>query len=258
MYVRDAKNREEVWLLDHIEAMGLDETAFRSRDYVVAIDEESHEKAGFGRLRVHRTDDGDRAASGRRVEADEVVELTSIGVLENWRGRGVGAHVVERLVEYAGDDDFETVYALTGEPEYPAQFGFERIEPSELPQVLRRRLDEEQEETAPDAVPMALDVADFSMPQAFRDRFKRAKEADEDEEAEPVEGPEDFGIDPTRRPTSTTLDNCPPLRMAGSAAVGPRRRETIGGPPRQGLRDRRRRPRYVRPGGSGADPGCPR
>jgi N-acetylglutamate synthase-like GNAT family acetyltransferase len=179
MYVRDAKNREEVWLLDHIEAMGLDETAFRSRDYVVAIDEESHEKAGFGRLRVHRTDDGDRAASGRRVEADEVVELTSIGVLENWRGRGVGAHVVERLVEYAGDDDFETVYALTGEPEYPAQFGFERIEPSELPQVLRRRLDEKQEETAPDAVPMALDVADFSMPRAFRDRFKRAKQADD-------------------------------------------------------------------------------
>ena len=32
MYVRDAKNREEVWLLDRIEEMGLDETAFRSRD----------------------------------------------------------------------------------------------------------------------------------------------------------------------------------------------------------------------------------
>jgi len=39
MYVRDAKNREEVWLLDHIEEMGLDETNFRSRDYVIAIDE---------------------------------------------------------------------------------------------------------------------------------------------------------------------------------------------------------------------------
>jgi N-acetylglutamate synthase-like GNAT family acetyltransferase len=196
MYVRDAKNREEVWLLDHIEAMGLDDTAFRSRDYVLAIDEESQEKAGFGRLRVHRTDDGDRAASGRRVEADDVVELTSIGVLEDWRGRGVGAHVVERLLEYAGDDEFERVYALTDEPDYLAQFGFEPIEPAQLPQVLRRRLDEKQDETAPDAVPMVIDVGAFSMPGELRDRFKRATEPDEDAETEPVEGPEDFGIDP--------------------------------------------------------------
>jgi N-acetylglutamate synthase-like GNAT family acetyltransferase len=196
MYVRDAKNREEVWLLDHIEAMHLDETAFRSRDYVVAIDEESHEKAGFGRLRVHRTDDGDRAASGRRVEADEVCELTSIGVLEDWQGDGVGAHVVERLVEYAGDDGFETVYALTGEPEYLSQFGFERLEPPELPPALQRRLEEKQEETAPDAVPMALPVEAFSMPGHLRDRFKRANQKDDEERGEPVEGPEDFGIDP--------------------------------------------------------------
>ena len=196
MYVRDAKNREEVWLLDHIEAMGLDETAFRSRDYVVAIDEESHEKAGFGRIRVHRTEDGDRAASGRRVEADEVCELTSIGVLEDWRGRGVGAHVVERLVEYAKDDGFETVYSLTGEPDYLAQFGFQRIELEELPHVLRERLDEKQAETAPDAVPMAIDVDGFEMPAEQRSRFKEA--ATDDEEPEPVEGPEDFGIDPDK------------------------------------------------------------
>jgi len=194
MYVRDAKNREEVWLLDHIEAMGLDDTAFRSRDYVVAIDEESHEKAGFGRIRVHRTEDGDRAASGRRVEAEEVCELTSIGVLEQWRGAGVGAHVVERLVEYATDDGFETVYSLTGEPTYLAQFGFERIELEQLPAVLRERIDEKQDRIAPNAVPMAIDVDEFEMPAGFRDRFKSA--AVEEAEPAPVEGAEDFGIDP--------------------------------------------------------------
>ena len=111
MYVRDAKNRDEAWLLEHIEAMGLDETAFRSRDYVIAIDEESNAKAGFGRIRVHKADDG------------ELCELTSIGVLEDWRGQGVGAHVVERLVRTAADEGFETSRSTTCAPTpCPRQF----------------------------------------------------------------------------------------------------------------------------------------
>ncbi|OLZ40903.1 acetyltransferase [Natrinema saccharevitans] len=182
MYVRDAKNREEVWLLDHIESMGLDETAFRSRDYVVAIDEESGEKAGFGRIRVHKPDDG-----------DDVCELTSIGVLEGWRGQGVGAHVVERLAEYAGDEGFDTVYALTGEGAYLAQFGFQRVDESALPPVLRERLEAKREGSDPDAKPLAIDVAEFRVPDRLREAFKRAPEgrAEADDES-----PEDFGIDP--------------------------------------------------------------
>ncbi|MFB6142493.1 MAG: GNAT family N-acetyltransferase [Halorientalis sp.] len=182
MYVRDAKNREEVWLLDHIEEMGLDETAFRSRDYVIAIDEETNEKAGFGRIRVHKTDEG------------ELCELTSIGVLDPWRGQGVGAHVVERLVQTAGDEGFDVVYSLTDEPDYLAQFGFEGIPETKLPEKLQERLTEKREELAPDAVPMALAVDEFEMPPEFRDAFKSA-DAEEAVE-EPEEGPEDFGIDP--------------------------------------------------------------
>lgn len=183
MYVRDAKNREEVWLLDRIEEMGLDETAFRSRDYVVAMDEETHEKAGFGRIRVHKTDDG------------EYCELTSIGVLDEWRGQGVGAHVIERLVEYASDQEFDTVYSLTSEPEYLQQFGFERIDVSQLPDKLRDRLEEKQENVQPGAVPLRLATDRFRMPQELRDRFKEAA-PEGDEVEEPTEGPEDFGIDP--------------------------------------------------------------
>ncbi|MFB6141278.1 MAG: GNAT family N-acetyltransferase [Halosimplex sp.] len=182
MYVRDAKNRDEAWLLDHIEAMGLDETAFRSRDYVIAIDEESSEKAGFGRYRVHKTDD------------DEVCELTSIGVLDGWRGQGVGAHVVERLVRTAGDAGFDVVYSLTDEPDYLAQFGFERIETAELPERLAERLDEKRDGVAPEAVPMRIDPGRFHMPDRLREAFKGAAAAEPD--PEPEEGPEDFGIDP--------------------------------------------------------------
>ena len=183
MYVRDAKNREEVWLLDHIEAMELDDTAFRSRDYVVAVDEHSDAKAGFGRIRIHKPDDG-----------DDVCELTSIGVLENWRGQGVGAHVIERLIEYAGDEGFETVYTLTGEGAYLAQFGFRRIEESALPPVLRDRLADKRDGVDPEAKPMAIETDAFEMPSKLRQSFAQASEDGGDDED--TESPEDFGIDP--------------------------------------------------------------
>jgi len=182
MYVRDAKNRDEAWLLDHIEAMSLDETAFRSRDYVIAMDEETNEKAGFGRVRIHKTDDG------------EVCELTSIGVLDDWRGQGVGAHVIERLVRTADDEGFEEVYSLTGESDYLTQFGFERIEVPQLPGRLEERLVEKQENLEPEAVPMRLAPREFEMPSHLREAFKGARVDDEPDE--PEEGPEDFGIDP--------------------------------------------------------------
>jgi len=183
MYVRDAKNRDEAWLLEHIERMGLDEEAFRSRDYVIAIDEQDHERAGFGRIRIHKS------------EQREYCELTSIGVLENWRGQGVGAHVVERLVKTARDNGFDVVYSLTGSTDYLAQFGFERIEPAQLPDPLRERLASKQESLEPGAVPMRIDTDRFRMSDRFRAAFKRAQ-PDEGDEDEPEEGPEDFGIDP--------------------------------------------------------------
>jgi len=182
MYVRDARNRDEAWLLDHIEAMTLDETAFRSRDYVIAVDEESSARAGFGRVRVHTTDEG------------EGCELTSIGVLDEWRRQGVGAHVVERLVDDAGTDGFEEVYALTSSHDYLSQFGFEGFPADELPERLRTRLEEKRASIDPEAVPMRIDPGRFRMPDRLRERFKTA--AEEEPETEPEESAEDFGIDP--------------------------------------------------------------
>ncbi|MFB6116997.1 GNAT family N-acetyltransferase [Halosegnis sp.] len=182
MYVRDARNRDEAWLLDHIEEMGLDDTAFRSRDYVIAVDDESSTRAGFGRFRVHREDDA--------------CELTSIGVLDGWRGQGVGAHVIERLLRNAGIEGYERVFALAPAHEYLAQFGFRPVEESELPESLRDRLAEKRERHDT-VVPMVIDADRFRMPDRLRDRFKQAAEtAEPAEEEEPPESPEDFGIDP--------------------------------------------------------------
>jgi N-acetylglutamate synthase-like GNAT family acetyltransferase len=163
--------------------MGLDDAAFRSRDYVVALDEETNEKAGFGRIRVHKTDEG------------EYCELTGMGVLEAWRGQGVGAHVVERLVEKAGDAGFERVYSFALEPGYLAQFGFDPVPRGDLPGPLAERLETKREAMADDIVPMRLPVSGFVMPDRLREAFKIAAPV-EVGESEPDERPEDFGIDP--------------------------------------------------------------
>ena len=182
MYVRDAKNRDEAWLLDYIEEMALDDAAFRSRDYVIAVDEETDERAGFGRVRIHKTDAGDYC------------ELTGVGVLPAWRGQGVGAHVVERLVETAAAEGFETVYSITDQPNYLARFGFEPLESSALPPKLAERLAAKRESVQPDAVATGLRVDAFEMPARLREAFKNAGPRQEEESAET--DAEDFGIDP--------------------------------------------------------------
>lgn len=183
MYVRDAKNRDEVWLLDHIEEMGLDDAAFRSRDYVIAVDQDSNTRVGFGRLRIHKTD-------------PELCELTGIGVLESWRGQGVGAHVIERLVDTAGTEGFDTVYTLTDKPDYLEQFGFERVGETELPERIQERLEQKREDVSEDVVGLELPVEAFEMESSRRDAFKDAKATAKEEEIEPEDKPEDFGVDP--------------------------------------------------------------
>jgi hypothetical protein len=113
-------------------------------------------------------------------------------VLEDWRGQGVGAHVIERLLDRASDEGFERVYSLTDESQYLQQFGFERLDREDLPAKLDERLAEKREGTVPEAVALSVSVEGFSMPEQLRERFKHASAADE---GEIEETPEDFGID---------------------------------------------------------------
>ena len=186
MYVRDAKNRDEVWLLDRIEEADIDDPAFRSRDYVIALDEETSRKAGFGRIRVHKTDAGN------------FCELAFVYTLPPWRQQGVGAHILERLVAEAGDDGYETVYTFTQQPAYFTPFGFEPQERADLPEPVTDRLETVREERGDDVIALSAHADDFSVPETFRERFKSASPADDPEDGETVEeSAEDFGIDPS-------------------------------------------------------------
>ncbi|SFR68720.1 GNAT family N-acetyltransferase [Halogeometricum limi] len=188
MYVRDAKNRDEVWLLDRIEESALEDPAFRSRDYVIALDETTNTRAGFGRIRLHKTDD------------EEFCELAFVLTLSAWRDQGVGAHVVERLVTKAADDDFDRVYTFTREPDYFLTFGFEPVDSADLPDELRERLDAVRDERGDDTIAMRLQPGRFRMPDELRERFKSARPVDEPapDEVAIEETAEDFGIDPEK------------------------------------------------------------
>ena len=181
MYVRDAKNRDEAWLLEQIDAMGLDDEAFRSRDYVLAVDEQTDERVGFGRLRIHKGD-------------PEVCELTGIGVRDSWREQGVGAHVIERLIAEAGDAGFEIVYVLTDHPGYLDQFGFAEVDRAALPDVLQARIDRKQNRRDGEIDARQIDTDGFEMPSRLRAAFKSA--TGDEGEPEPPETASDFGIDP--------------------------------------------------------------
>ncbi|MFP2895264.1 GNAT family N-acetyltransferase [Corallococcus sp. 4LFB] len=61
--------------------------------------------------------------------------LRSVVVNENQKGKGVGAELVQRLVERAGADGLEALFLLTTTAaDYFPRFGFVRIDRAALPQ----------------------------------------------------------------------------------------------------------------------------
>jgi N-acetylglutamate synthase-like GNAT family acetyltransferase len=185
MFARDAENHEEVWLLDRLDEYGFEDPAFRSRDYVLAVDEDTNERAGFARFRVHSGDTTDGS------DEERVCEFTNIGVLDDWRGQGVGAHLLEYIVDDAREQGFDGAYALTDEPEYLEQFGFQGVDEADLPAPLGDRLAATRE-YQPDAEPLHVAFDAFEVPERLRRRFADdyGEEADDGEDTA-----EDFGID---------------------------------------------------------------
>ncbi len=78
---------------------------------------------------------GEMVAFGRIKPYGGVYELCSVGVLEDARGRGLGARMVRELIRRFPSDE---VYITTDIPEYFERFGFRRIEDG--PEPIFRKL----------------------------------------------------------------------------------------------------------------------
>jgi N-acetylglutamate synthase-like GNAT family acetyltransferase len=107
---KDAKTIRRIINLVHINPTGLSWKRF-----VVAMDEDG-KIIGCGQVKPHK---------------DRSLELASIAVLPEWRGKGVARAIIERLLEqYPG-----RVYLMCRSPLEPLyrKFGFQAIEYDQMP-----------------------------------------------------------------------------------------------------------------------------
>lgn len=95
----------------------LESDDMKAEEFTVA--EESNQIIGFGRLKVH----------------PDVVELGTIGVIEEYRHRGVATEIINKLLEKTNSD----VYLTTLMPKFFEKFGFETLEASASNSLIRSK-----------------------------------------------------------------------------------------------------------------------
>lgn len=96
-----------------VREMCLDDREMKHYQFLVAKKDE--EILGFGRLR----------------EYDDSVELCSLGVIQKYRGQGIGKKIVLALIDiFYQKMDFnrKNLYVVTIIPEYFSKFGFRMVE----------------------------------------------------------------------------------------------------------------------------------
>lgn len=193
MYTREAKNRDELWLLDQIESLSIDDVAFRSRDYVIISDEKNHSKLGFGRKRIHK-------------EHDELIfcEITSIGILDLSQTETILVYLFDSLIKSAKKDGFNSSYFFAESSDYLSILGFNLIPESELPSSVKTRFNEKQKTVSKKAVPLSLEFDSFKIPSYMQSIFNSKKS---DPKPVPKITPEDFGINPKKVTSKYKIDN---------------------------------------------------
>ena len=64
---------------------------------------------------------------------DNLAEIRSLAVIEEYQGKGVGRHLVDKALSEADSYGITKVFTLTYQPEFFRKFGFLDIDKSELP-----------------------------------------------------------------------------------------------------------------------------
>ena len=81
-------------------------------------------------------DDRVVGAAALNICWEDLAEVRSLVVNENFAGRGIGRHLVEACLSEARQLGIGRVFALTYQQEFFEKLGFEVIEKSELPQKI--------------------------------------------------------------------------------------------------------------------------
>lgn len=82
--------------------------------------------------------DGDTVVGSAAVHImwEDLAEVRSLAVREDWMGRGVGTKLVEACLSEALVLGISRVFALTYKPDFFERLGFRRVDKAELPQKI--------------------------------------------------------------------------------------------------------------------------
>lgn len=134
MYIRDANNDDEGWMLEKLSQQSEKAASFRPRDFRVGIDEDSGERVAFGRIKYHRNTD-DR----------EYVEMGSVNILPRASNKQ-GCLLLVDLAESVEETGQNRVFAFPNHRlDLFEEVGFEMITEDEMPDVLSEEYVDQKE-----------------------------------------------------------------------------------------------------------------
>ena len=173
MYTRQAYAKDEVWLLDLLEEHNLDDSAFRSREFLFVFDEaDSQRPISFGRVRENKIEDKglskepfEETQEDRDQEDDKWGEFSTIHLLPEGEKNNARDLLLEAMVEHATESGYETVYLFTQSVEVYTDYGFNTIAYENLPEYVEERKEKHEEQIQTSSSVLQLDVSNFSVPE---------------------------------------------------------------------------------------------
>lgn len=115
--LRKAQKSDLPFIKAYVEKFKLDDENMRFAQFIVA--EEGEKLVGFGRIKPYQT----------------CFELGGLGVLAPYRRQGIGATIVQKLIQDFPSPD---IWITTDLPEYFRRFGFKPTE--EAPQEIKDKI----------------------------------------------------------------------------------------------------------------------
>lgn len=131
---RNAITDDEAWMLGKLSQENAKHDSFRPEDFIVAVDEETDERLGFGCVQYHRN----------IVDDTEYVEISNFIVLDR-ATKEQGCLLLTKLAQKAQKSGNQQVFAFPHKHQKLfTEVGFDKRSESELPEVMQKRVEEQE------------------------------------------------------------------------------------------------------------------
>lgn len=132
---RDARTDDEAWMLGKLSNENAKHDSFRPEDFIIATNEDTDERIGFGCIQYHRN----------IADDTEYVEITNFVVLDR-ASKDQGRLLLVELAKMAHDSGHQQVFSFPHK--YHDLFydvGFDERPSSEMPKVMQKQIEEKNE-----------------------------------------------------------------------------------------------------------------